>query len=67
MAKKVDISRWDGNAFYILGMTKRLLEKAGVPRERIKQYLKEATSGDYIDLLATSIEYLEEAGYEVVW
>ena len=48
----------DGNAFYILGTVKRALEKAGY-KDLAKQYMKEATTGDYNHLLAVTQEYVE--------
>ncbi|WP_461365998.1 hypothetical protein [Candidatus Darwinibacter acetoxidans] len=49
----------DGNAFAILGRVKRALEQGGVPQAEINQYFKEATSGDYNHLLATTMEWCE--------
>lgn len=49
----------DGNAFSIMGHTQKLLQLAGASDSYIEEYLKEATSGDYDHLLATSIAYLE--------
>ena len=55
---KVKLLGNDGNAFYILGTVKRALEKAG-HRDLAKQYMKEATTGDYNHLLAVTQEYVE--------
>ena len=55
---KVKLLGNDGNAFYILGTVKRALEKAGY-RDLAKQYMKEATTGDYNHLLAVTQEYVE--------
>ena len=55
---KVKLLGKDGNAFYILGTVKRALEKAGY-RDLAKQYMKEATTGDYNHLLAVTQEYVE--------
>lgn len=55
---KVKLLGNDGNAFYILGTVRRALEKAGY-RDLAKQYIKEATTGDYNNLLAVTQEYVE--------
>jgi len=67
MKKKVlKISNeWDGNAFAIMGNTKRALKDAGVPHEKISQMLDECTKGDYPHLIATCMSALTEAGYEI--
>lgn len=49
----------DGNAFAIMGETKRLLRDGGASPEYVSAYLAEAMSGDYDHLLATSAAYLE--------
>lgn len=41
----------DGNAFVILGKTKKALQKAGVNKNDIDEYMNEAMSGDYDNLL----------------
>jgi len=50
----------DGNAFFILGTVEKALKKAGFS-ELAKEYMTEATSGDYDHLLATTMEYVEVA------
>ena len=55
---KVKLIGNDGNAFYILGAVRRALEKAG-HKDLAKQYMKEATTGDYDHLLAVTQEYVE--------
>ena len=37
----------DGNAFSILGQVRKAMRQAGVPAEQIKEFMTEATSGDY--------------------
>lgn len=49
----------DGNAFAILGAATKVAKKAGWSEEKIKTYLSEARSGDYDDLLQTTMEYFE--------
>jgi transposase len=47
----------DGNAFAILGRVSVALKKAG-HKDIAEEYLKEATKGDYNDLLATTMRYV---------
>lgn len=56
---------WNGNAFAIMGNTRHALKDAGVPDEKISQVLDKCMKGDYTRLIATCVEALTEAGYEV--
>ena len=49
----------DGNAFAIMGIVRKALRMAKVPKEVIDKYLAQATSGDYNHLLAISQNYVE--------
>ena len=49
----------DGNAFMILGRVTKALRRAKCPKDLIQQYQKEATSGDYNNLLAVTAQYVE--------
>jgi len=49
----------DGNAFAIMGRVKKALRRSGADKEYIDKYLKEATSGDYDNLLVVSMEYVD--------
>ena len=49
----------DGNAFSILGRAQRVARKAGWPEEQIKEFITEATSGDYDHLLQTCNKYFD--------
>ena len=51
----------DGNAFAILGRTKRALREAGAPREAIADFFREATAGDYDQLLGTVLRWVDVA------
>jgi hypothetical protein len=51
----------DGNAFAVMGAVQRALRKAGASKEEINQYLKEAMSGDYDNLLRTTMDWVEVA------
>lgn len=55
----VKLIREDGNAYAIMGRVIQALKKAGFPQERIDQYMKEAQSGDYDNLLAVTSNYVE--------
>ena len=46
----------DGNAFFILGRAKQALRRAR-RSDLWEQFNKEATSGDYTNLLATCMKY----------
>ena len=48
----------DGNAFFIMGLVKQALRRAGADKEYIDKYLNAATSGDYDHLLVVSMEYV---------
>ena len=49
----------DGNAFAILGRTKRALRNAGASAEDVAAFIGEATAGTYDDLLATVMRWVE--------
>jgi len=55
----VKLTGHDGNAFSIMGRIKQALRRAGADKEYIDKYLKEATSGDYDNLLAVSMKYAD--------
>ncbi len=56
---KVQLSGKDGNAFVIIGSVTRALRKNKVPAEEVSLFQKEATSGDYNDLLATCMKWVD--------
>jgi hypothetical protein len=49
----------DGNAFAILGKVSQAMRHAGVPQEDRDAFQKEATSGDYDNLLATCMKWVD--------
>lgn len=55
----VQLSGEDGNAFGILGRTKRAMSRAGVSEEEQDAYYAEATSGDYDHLLQTTMRWVD--------
>ena len=48
----------DGNCFSIMGRVIKALRRAG-REDLVKPFLEEATSGNYIHLLATCLKYCE--------
>jgi hypothetical protein len=55
---KVQLSGQDGNAFAILGAVSKALKRAGHD-DLAKEFLAEASKGDYDHLLQTAIEYVD--------
>lgn len=55
---EVQLSGEDGNAFSILGRVSGAMRKAKVPKEDIDAFMKEATSGNYDNLLATCCKWV---------
>ena len=49
----------DGNAFAILGRTKRALQQAGASAEDVAAFIGEATASNYDELLATVMRWVE--------
>ena len=49
----------DGNAFAILGRVMREMRRAGLPPDEVASFRDEATAGDYDDLLATVMGWVE--------
>jgi hypothetical protein len=54
----VDLIGYDGNAFSIMGAVTKAMRRAGVSREEQDEYFKEATAGDYNQLLATTMKWV---------
>jgi hypothetical protein len=55
----VPLSEIDGNAFSIMGAVTKQLRRAGASKEEQDEYFREATSGDYNHLVATTLEWVE--------
>ncbi len=55
----------DGNAFAIMGRVSAALQRAG-HGDLVDQYVKEATSGDYDNLLRVTMEYVEDSSADEV-
>lgn len=58
---KVELIGQNGNAFSILGRVSKALKRAG-HAEAAKEFLAEATTGDYDHLLATAMAYVDCGG-----
>lgn len=56
---KVKLLGEDGNAFAILGRVRRAMIREKVSDTIITQYMKDATAGDYDNLLAVTMQYVE--------
>jgi hypothetical protein len=56
---KVKLSGGDGNAFAIMGAVITALKKAKVPAEEIEAYRAESMSGDYDNLVATAMRWVD--------
>ena len=56
---KVELIGHDGNAFAILGKVKKALREAKYSNEEIEEYLTEAMSGDYDNLLRVTSEWVD--------
>lgn len=54
----VQLTGKDGNAFNIIGLVSRALRRAGYA-DQVAAFQKEATSGDYDNLLATAMRWVE--------
>jgi len=56
---KVRLVGEDGNAFAIIGRTRRALQHAGADADDIATFIREATASDYDQLLATVLRWAE--------
>lgn len=60
---QADLIGINGNAYSILGTVSKGLKRAGNSKELIDQFMAEAMSGDYDNLLQTAMKYTSaEAG-----
>ena len=55
---KVRLTGSDGNAFAVLGKVVDAMRAKGVPAEEISAFKTEAMSGDYDNLLATCMRWV---------
>jgi len=56
---EVDLMETDGNAFSIMGAVTKAMRRAGVSREEQDEYFKQATAGDYNQLLVTTMKWVK--------
>jgi hypothetical protein len=49
----------DGNAYAILGRVRRAMTQAGCTPDQVAAYLRDATAGDYDNLLRVTMRYVE--------
>lgn len=54
----------DGNAFSVMGYVTTAMKKEGKSQEDIKAYREKAMGGDYNNLLAESMDVIEELNRE---
>jgi len=55
----VNLTDIDGNAFVILGTVQRALKRGGADAGEIREFITEAQSGDYDNLLRTVMKWVE--------
>ncbi len=55
----VPLTGEDGNAFFIIARTRAALKKAGASADEISAYCGEAMSGDYDNVLSTTMRWVE--------
>lgn len=56
---KLTLIGTDGNSFAILGRARTAARQAHWSGQKLKQYMDEATSGDYDHLLRITMKYFE--------
>jgi len=49
----------DGNAFFIISRARQAMRRAGLPTAEIEEFSREATSGDYDNVLATCMKWFD--------
>lgn len=55
---KVKLVGTDGNAFAIIGAVRKAMKRAG-HGDRVEEFTKEATSGDYDHVLQTCMKWVD--------
>lgn len=55
----VQLSGTDGNAFAILGKMRREMRRKGVSEAEVTEFMGEAMSGDYDNLLRTCLRWVD--------
>lgn len=54
----------DGNAFCVMGYVSKAMKECGKTKEEIDEYLKNAKSSDYNNLLCVSMNMIEKLNEE---
>ena len=54
----------NGNALSVVAYVKNAMKQEGASKEQIERYVEEALSGDYNQVLMTSMEYLSDLNAE---
>lgn len=57
-AIKAKLIGQDGNAFAIIGTVQQALRKANVPSSDIDEFVVEAMSGDYNNVITTALKWV---------
>ena len=57
----VQLTGEDGNAFFIIARVRHALKNAGVSTDEIDQFVDEAMSGDYSNVLRTAMKWVDVA------
>lgn len=55
----VQLTGEDGNGMFIVGKVRRALRAHGVPAHEVSNFTEEAMSGDYDNLLATCLRWVD--------
>ncbi len=56
---KLKLTGRDGNAFFMLGRAQETARKAGWPKSKVEEFMRDAKSGDYDDLLRTCMKWFD--------
>ena len=56
---EVKLTGTDGNAFAILARVSQTMRRAGLPADEVNAFQQEAMAGDYDQLLATCMRWVE--------
>ena len=55
---RVQLVGQDGNAFAVLATVRMALRRSGVPEDEVLAFVREATAGDYDELLRTVMAWV---------
>lgn len=55
----VQLTGKDGNAFMIIGSVRQALKRGGVGGAEIHEFVNEATSGDYDNVIQTAMRWVD--------